>query len=72
MFVLLLDKSSVDRCKALAESSALTQISLTLLSLESEVVAMLRVVALNLAASGYGKTLCGSLMSLNLSHGISP
>ena len=72
MFVLLLDESSVDRCEALAESGALAKISLALLGLKSEVVAVLRMVALNLAASGYGKTLCGSLMSFDLSHGISP
>lgn len=60
----LLDSGS----HAYAEDSALAKISLALCGLQTEVVAVLRVVHLYLAAGGNVKSLCRRFMCLNLSH----
>ena len=70
--LLLLNKGSVNRCKALAKNSALAKTSLALCGLDTEVVTVVVVRHLDFAAAGKRKSLRGSLVSLNLSHFYSP
>ena len=70
MTLLLLNKASVSRCEALAEYSALAKTSLTLCGLETEVVTVIVVRHLYLAASGERKSLGRSFMCLDFSHNL--
>ena len=70
--LLLLNKASVSRCKALAKDSSLAKTSLTLGGLDTEIMTVVVVIHLDLAATGKRKSLAGRLMCLDLSHFYSP
>ena len=70
--LLLLNKGSVGRCKALAQDCSLTQTSFTLGGLDTKVMTVIVVIHFDLAATCKRKSLAGSLMCLDLSHFYSP
>ena len=69
---LLLNQASVNRSEALAEDRALTQTSLALGGLNSQVVTVVVVRHLYLSAAGKRKSLGRCFMRLNLSHVFTP
>ena len=70
--LLLLNKGTISGREALGKNSAFAETSLTLGGLETEVVTVVVVRHLDLAAAGKRKSLSRSLMCLDFSHFYSP